>query len=292
MEKGMISNMATVREIQNLLKRVNITIDKEDVMDTIITLEDTNDFYKEGEIEEFLLNNAQYINFKKLLVIIVKRRQELTNIYKQQKISPLLERESEQELEKAIKFAKSYIKPEDFIKVQAIDYEDRNNPISRILDSKTIVYDQRLEKKNELYEKIKDKLPDLEFPKFLELLNIILEDEKLGNKQFLEQTDKFIRDEGVKNEERKKFWEQLPKEKSTEEMQKISQIIDQEKFNKYMKSQLENLGVYINAEKCLLYYACCVGTKLEKRRKNNGKRMYIFRKSRRIFKRYQSKYKN
>lgn len=284
--------MATVREIQNLLKKINITIDKDDVMDTIITLENTNDFHKEGEIKEFLLKNAQYIDFKKLLVIIVKRRQELTNMYKQQKISPLLERESEQELEKAIKFAKSYIKPEEFIKVQAIDYEDRNNPISRILDSKTIVYDQRLEKKNELYEKIKDKLPDLEFPKFLELLNIILEDEKLGNKQFLEQTDKFIRDEGVKNEERKKFWEQLPKAKSTEEMQKISQIIDQEKFNKYMKSQLENLGVYINAEKCLLYYACCVGTKLEKRRKNNGKRMYIFRKSRRIFKRYQSKYKN
>lgn len=284
--------MATVREIQNLLKKINITIDKDDVMDTIISLENTNDFHKEGEIKEFLLKNAQYIDFKKLLVIIVKRRQELTNMYKQQKISPLLERESEQELEKAIKFAKSYIKPEEFIKVQAIDYEDRNNPISRILDSKTIVYDQRLEKKNELYEKIKDKLPDLEFPKFLELLNIILEDEKLGNKQFLEQTDKFIRDEGVKNEERKKFWEQLPKAKSTEEMQKISQIIDQEKFNKYMKSQLENLGVYINAEKCLLYYACCVGTKLEKRRKNNGKRMYIFRKSRRIFKRYQSKYKN
>ena len=284
--------MATVREIQNLLKKINITIDKDDVMDTIISLENTNDFHKEGEIKEFLLKNAQYIDFKKLLVIIVKRRQELTNMYKQQKISPLLERESEQELEKAIKFAKSYIKPEDFIKVQAIDYEDRNNPISRILDSKTIVYDQRLEKKNELYEKIKDKLPDLEFPKFLELLNIILEDEKLGNKQFLEQTDKFIRDEGVKNEERKKFWEQLPKAKSTEEMQKISQIIDQEKFNKYMKSQLENLGVYINAEKCLLYYACCVGTKLEKRRKNNGKRMYIFRKPRRIFKRYQSKYKN
>lgn len=284
--------MATVREIQNLLKKINITIDKDDVMDTIITLENTNDFHKEGEIKEFLLKNAQYIDFKKLLVIIVKRRQELTNMYKQQKISPLLERESEQELEKAIKFAKSYIKPEEFIKVQAIDYEDRNNPISRILDSKTIVYDQRLEKKNELYEKIKDKLPDLEFPKFLELLNIILEDEKLGNKQFLEQTDKFIRDEGVKNEERKKFWEQLPKAKSTEEMQKISQIIDQEKFNKYMKSQLENLGVYINAEKCLLYYACCVGTKLEKRRKNNGKRMYIFRKPRRIFKRYQSKYKN
>ena len=284
--------MATVREIQNLLKKINITIDKDDVMDTIISLENTNDFHKEGEIKEFLLKNAQYIDFKKLLVIIVKRRQELTNMYKQQKISPLLERESEQELEKAIKFAKSYIKPEEFIKVQAIDYEDRNNPISRILDSKTIVYDQRLEKKNELYEKIKDKLPDLEFPKFLELLNIILEDEKLGNKQFLEQTDKFIRDEGVKNEERKKFWEQLPKAKSTEEMQKISQIIDQEKFNKYMKSQLENLGVYINAEKCLLYYACYVGTKLEKRRKNNGKRMYIFRKPRRIFKRYQSKYKN
>ena len=116
----MISNMATVREIQNLLKRVNITIDKEDVMDTIITLEDTNDFYKEGEIEEFLLNNAQYINFKKLLVIIVKRRQELTNIYKQQKISPLLEKESEHELEKAIKFAKLYIKPGEFIKVNMV----------------------------------------------------------------------------------------------------------------------------------------------------------------------------
>ena len=291
MEKGMISNMATVREIQNLLKRVNITIDKEDVMDTIITLEDTNDFYKEGEIEEFLLNNAQYINFKKLLVIIVKRRQELTNIYKQQKISPLLEKESEHELEKAIKFAKLYIKPEEFIKVQTTDYEDRNNPISKILDSKTIVYNQRLENRNQLYEKIKDKLSDLEFSFFLKLLNITLEDEKLGNKQFLEQTDKFLRNEGIKTEERKKFWEQLPKAKSDEEMQKVIQIIDQEKFNKYMKSQLGKLGAYINAEKCLLYYACYVGTKLEKRSKSNRKRMYFFRKFRRIFKRCQSKYK-
>ena len=92
--------MATVREIQNLLKKINITIDKDDVMDTIISLENTNDFHKEGEIKEFLLKNAQYIDFKKLLVIIVKRRQELTNMYKQQKISPLLERESEQEEKK------------------------------------------------------------------------------------------------------------------------------------------------------------------------------------------------
>ena len=39
--------MATIREIQNLLRKINITIDKQDIMNCIITLENTDDFYKE-----------------------------------------------------------------------------------------------------------------------------------------------------------------------------------------------------------------------------------------------------
>ena len=151
--------MATISEIQNLLNKVELTIDIEDVKDAIEALHE-GEYIEEGEnIEETLRKNAQFINFKKLLMIIIKRRQELLNEYKTQKISALLEKVNEEQLEKAIKFARLYIKPEEFVKVQTWDYVLGRK---EIIDSKTVVYGKKIEKKNKLYEKIKDLLPDIE----------------------------------------------------------------------------------------------------------------------------------
>ena len=255
--------MATIREIQNLLRKINITIDKQDIMNCIITLENTDDFYKEGGIEEILLRNAKYIDFKKLLIIAVKSRQELTNMYRQQNISPLLERESKQELEKIIKFAKAYIKPEEFIKVEMTDYEDNGRPVDKLVDSKTVIYNQKLGKRNEAYAKIKNKLPNIDLEECVYLLGVILEDETLGNRKFWKLIDKYMRIEGIDETTREEFWEKLSKVKRTEEMQEISKNINKEKFNQYLKEQIENLGPYVNTEKCILFYACYVGTKLE-----------------------------
>lgn len=74
--------MATIREIQTLLDKVNITIDKNDVEDSIGTLEMGEKLEDARTVEEFLFKNAQYINFKKLLIIVVKRLQELYKGYK------------------------------------------------------------------------------------------------------------------------------------------------------------------------------------------------------------------
>ena len=120
--------MATVREMKNLLSKVEITISEDDIRDAIEIVQ-RGETLKAGEtIEDKLLNNASNINFKKLLIIIVKRRQELLNRYKSQKVSNLLEEMNEKQLEKAIKFAKAYIKPEEFVKVVTLDYTSEEEP--------------------------------------------------------------------------------------------------------------------------------------------------------------------
>ena len=109
--------MATLREIQALLKEVNVVVDKQDIDDAIEIIFKGEEVKKEGTVEEFLQNNAEYIQFKKLLLIIVKRLQELVNRYREAGISFLM-RQTEEDLQKAITFAKRYIKPEEFIKVE------------------------------------------------------------------------------------------------------------------------------------------------------------------------------
>ena len=85
--------MATANEIQNLLNKVEITIDEDDIKDAIGVLHNGESFEKGKNIEETLIKNAELINLKKLLVIIIKRRQELVYKYKTQKISNLIELE-------------------------------------------------------------------------------------------------------------------------------------------------------------------------------------------------------
>ena len=276
--------MATANEIQNLLNKVEITIDEDDIKDAIGVLHNGESFEKGKNIEETLIKNAELINLKKLLVIIIKRRQELVYKYKTQKISNLIEKKNEDQLKKAIKFAKSYIKPEEFVKVETWDYTLGRE---EIIDSKTVIYGQEIEKKNKLYEKVKDILPDIGVDRFLELLKNVLEDEKMAEQQFKKEMNDYMEKEGMgqeeintitqieekqlKNifsqEEINTFLEKLNKAKSDEEIEEIFQALNKEKFNKRMKLLFERWGPYINAEKCILFYGCCISYDLEKRKK-------------------------
>ena len=274
--------MATISEIQNLLNKVEITIDEDDIKDAIELFYDGESFEKGENIEETLIKNAQYINFKKLLIIIVKRRQELLNEYKAQKISPLIEKQNEEQLKKAIKFERSYIKPEEFVKVSTLDYALGRE---EIIDSKTVVYGEKIEKKNKLYEKIKELLPDIEVSNFFGLLKNVLEDEKMGELQFRKEINHFMEEKGMQQKEIASFWQKFYESESEEQTEEVLQVIDKEKFNKRIKSLFESLGPYINAEKCFLFYGCCLGCDLEKRKRIRRKRTYIFRKFRKINKR-------
>lgn len=256
--------MATANEIQNLLNKVEITIDEDDIKDAIGVLHNGESFEKGKNIEETLIKNAELINLKKLLVIIIKRRQELVYKYKTQKISNLIEKKNEDQLKKAIKFAKSYIKPEEFVKVETWDYTLGRE---EIIDSKTVIYGQEIEKKNKLYEKVKDILPDIGVDRFLELLKNVLEDEKMAEQQFKKEMNDYMEKEGMGQEEINTFLEKLNKAKSDEEIEEIFQALNKEKFNKRMKLLFERWGPYINAEKCILFYGCCISYDLEKRKK-------------------------
>ena len=256
--------MATESEIQNLLNKVEITIDEDDIKDAIGVLHNGESFVKGKNIEETLIKNTELIDFKKLLVIIIKRRQELLNEYRIQKISNVIEKENENQLKKAIKFAKSYIKPEEFVKVETLDYTLGRE---EIIDSKTVIYGQKIEKQNKLYKKVKDILPDIGVDRFLELLKNVLEDEKMAEQQFTKEINGFMVEEGMGEEEINTFWEKLHKATSDEETEEIFQVLNKEKFNNRIKSLFERWGTYINAEKCILFYGCCIGYDLEKRKK-------------------------
>lgn len=259
--------MATVKEIQNLLNRIEITIDETDIEDSIQAIHIGEELKRGKTIEEVLVKNAEYIDFKKLLIIIIKRRQELVAEYKRQNISDLIQKLNETQLEKTIKFAKSYIKPEELVKVETRDYTlGRQKPELTIIDSQTIVYGKKIENKNRFYEKIEGILPDLETSNFLGLLENTLEDKKMAEQQFTKEIDNSLERSGIEREVINDFWRKLPSAETEEQIEELFQVIDKEKFNKRMKTLLRKWGPYINEEKCLLFYGLCVSGDLERRK--------------------------
>ena len=256
--------MATVREIQNLLSKVELTIDEDDIGDAIEDLNKESFFRRGGNIEEILIKNAQYISFKKLLMIIVQRRQELLNEFKAQKISPLIEKQNEEQLRKAINFAKSYIKPEEFVKVETKDYALGRE---RIIDSKTVIYGEKIEEENKLYEKIKDVLPDIEVCYSLGLFITVLEDKKMAEQQLRKEIKDFMKKEGMEKEVIDTFWKKYPKARTEEELREVFQIINKERFNKRIRALFESWGPYVNVEKCILFYGGCIEAGLERRKR-------------------------
>ena len=263
--------MALLREIQALLKTVNLALDEQDVRDSIEILYRGQSIKEGGRIEEYIQNNAEYIQFKKLLIIIVKRWQELSDKYKEANDKnkeggvSFLTKQAEKELEKAITFAKKYIKPEEFIKVETLENKiGAEDAEFTILDSKTVIYGQRIDKSNKLYDQIKDKLPNTNFTMLFEILKIILEDESMGRKKFFEITNDFLEKQGFTKEERMNFWNEIRETTSEEDIIEKTKIIDKEKYNREVQSELEKLKPYINTEKCILTYAWYINENLEK----------------------------
>ncbi len=148
--------MATRREIENLLKNVNVTIG---IGEVSYVFNRHGKVKMERTIEEYLLENAESIDFKKLLVLVIHRLQDLSTRYIG--VSKKLEEDNRKELEKAINFAKRYINPEEIIKV-FIDTERDGKKGFTLIDSRITVYGQEINKENEKFDKIKTILPNIE----------------------------------------------------------------------------------------------------------------------------------
>lgn len=260
-KKGRIEKMATIREIQTLLDKVNITIDKNDVKDSIGTLEVGEKLEEARTVEEFLLKNAQYVNFKKLLIIVVKRLQELYDGYKEKNISRLLEENSKNELDKAIKLAKSYIKPNENIMTEAWDYAKEPEEYS-LFNSRVIIYGQNIEKNKE-YEKIKDLLPDIDAVQSIDMLTCIINDVNVARSIFDIQMQRVLQEEGYTAEEQEEFLKRLAYANSDNELQQIFKEIDQKQFTKYIKESLDKISPYLDAKRLIFYHAFQLKLELE-----------------------------
>ena len=261
--------MATKKQIKDLLK-MGLAIWENDIEDA---MEYGHVLKKEKTIEDTLSKNLEYIDFKKLLIISVKRKRDLVDGYEKDNI-PFLSKVNEMELEKLIKFAKKYIKPEEFIKVGVSDYKNgMDNPPFKIVDSKTIIYGEKL-KENKKFQNIKNILPDIKVSGFLNLLKNVLEDKNMAEKQFTQEINKFLEKEGFEEEKIDEFWKGLKNSKSDEEIEETFQIVDEKKFNKRIRELLEELEPYINTDRCILFYTvACIGNNLEKGEKLTEKEL-------------------
>ena len=257
----MIEIMATIREIQTLLNKVNITIDKNDVKDSIGTLEIGEKLEDAIRVEEFLLKNAKYVNFKKLLIIVIKRLRELYAGYKEKNISKLLEENSKNELDKAIKLAKSYIKPTENIMTTAWDYSKKPAEYS-LLNSRVVVYEQKIEKNKE-YEKIKDILPDIDAVQAINILPSVINDINIARSIFHIQLRRVLQEENYTDEEQEEFSKRLAYTDTDDELKQIFTEVNEEHFAKYIKETLDKISPYIDAKKFIFYHAFQIKLDLE-----------------------------
>ena len=73
--------MATRKAIENLLKNVNITIDIEKILYILNDKDVKEKLVKTPKVDESLLENAQYIDYKKLLLVVIDDLQDLAKRY-------------------------------------------------------------------------------------------------------------------------------------------------------------------------------------------------------------------
>jgi len=146
--------MATISDIKTLLKKINLTIDSRQA---VAALDRTklDEVKVENRIENFLLTNAEYIDMRKLVTIIVKDLRLLLEEYKKADVSRLLEETIKQDLEEAIKFAKLYVKPDE--KVLFID-SDIDEEFS-ITSCQEVIYGKKSLKDGKKYDRIAYLIP-------------------------------------------------------------------------------------------------------------------------------------
>ncbi len=245
--------MATRREIENLLKNVNVTIGIEEVSYV---------FNKHAKvktrrtIEEYLLENAEYIDFKKLLVLVIYKLQDLSTRYIG--VSKKLEEDNRKEVEKAITFAKRYIKPEEIIKV-FIDAEKEGKKGFSLIDSKMTIYGQDIKVENEKFDKIKTILPNIENKELESALREALEDEFYGVTMAKSLVGSTLIKQGYSLEETN----ELLRDKN---FGKTIELADNEILNENLREFLEMFKSHINTDKYVLYHAHRLNQKLEERK--------------------------
>ena len=240
--------MATRKQIENLLKNVNVTISKEAV--GYVYNEPAN-FKEARTLEEYLLENAEYIDFKKLLVLVIRSLEDIGKRYIG--ISKKLEEDNRNDIEKAIAFAKRYIKPEESIKV-FMDSELAGKKGIALLDSRITIYGQEIANENEKFDKIKAIVPNI---KNTELEGVLAEafDDKIYGKMISKaMIEECLKKQGVTG----KIWE-------NELLIKKSDLVDNGILNQILMYLLEEFKADINVDKYLLYHANRINQKLEKR---------------------------
>lgn len=246
--------MATRKAIENLLKNVNITIDIEKILYILNDKDVKEKLVKTPKVDESLLENAQYIDYKKLLLVVIDDLQDLAKRYIG--ISKKLEEENKKQMEKAITLAKRHIKPEETIKV----YIAGEN---RLVNSKEIIYGQKIENKNEKYDKIKKVLPVIEPKRQLEALSYALEDEYSAGWLYEELINFTLNKQGYSFKEIQNLYKNRTDNVLFHVPNKTLSLIDNAKFKTELETFLEDYKSYINADKYLLYHAHRLNQKLE-----------------------------
>ena len=245
--------MATRREIENLLKNVNVTIGIEEVS---YVFGKYSKLKMGRTIEEYLLENAECIDFKKLLVLVIHRLQDLSTRYIG--VSKKLEEDNRKEVEKAMTFAKRYIKPEEIIKV-FIDTERDGKKGFTLIDSRITVYGQDINEENEKFDKIKTILPNIENKELESALREALEDEFYGMSMTRALIGRILKKQryflGENNE--------LLQDKNFE---KTIELADNGILNENLREFLEMFKSHVNADKYVLYHAHRLNQKLEERK--------------------------
>lgn len=245
--------MATRREIENLLKNVNVTIGIEEVS---YVFNKHGKIKMEPTIEEYLLENAECIDLKKLLVLVIHRLEDLSTRYIG--VSKKLEEDNRKEVEKAINYAKRYIKPEEIIKV-FIDTERDGKKGFTLIDSRITVYGQDINDENEKFDKIKTILPNIENKELESALREALEDEFYGMSMTRALISRILKKQryflGENNE--------LLQDKN---FGKTIELADNGILNENLRVFLEMFKSHVNTDKYVLYHAHRLNQKLEERK--------------------------
>ena len=253
--------MATKAEMEKLLKRVNITIDPNDIIPTI-DRKKQEELKKEKTIEEFLLTNAECIDIKKLLTVIVKDLQELLKKYEEKNISKFLEDNTKRELENAIKFAKLYIKPNE--KIVFITSDDGEE--LEITTSKEVIYGEKSQKQAEKYDKISGLIPNIDketIKRIIDILDQMLNDDYTAKAIVFSMIYNALTKQGYTHDEIGEICSMAYK--LDEKIEEFAEILDVEEFNKSLKWHLEATTIKenIDADKYVLFIIQRINEKLE-----------------------------
>lgn len=260
--------MATKTQMERVLKNVTVNIDKTDVI-RAVKQEEINKMQKTKEIKSFLISNAEWIDIKKLLLIIVEKLKETKEEYEKEGNREKIE-EAERELNQAIRFAKSYIKLDEPVKISKVYHEDNRDGVE-ILTSNQLIYGEDVKNENPRFDAIKEWIPQAEKKDILEICDVfqqMLEDEFIAKMTYMDVLINALAKEGTKKEEvEQKYIFGKSLNESDEIIKEMAQEVQEDTFQESLYQTLEDVKGYMNEDKYLLFYMRKINQKLEKQEK-------------------------